>query len=148
MASFVALLHIPVGLLALLQSHRHAIKPMLPPCHIRPKGCPYFFPLGSSQTQPPFKGFSLFQDSITHSFPDPSCVYVWVCACTHTCAQLCPTLCNPVNCSPPGSSVHRFSGKNTGVGCYFLLHPDPCGDQINQMVSCSHLFPLPDHEQL
>ena len=24
----------------------------------------------------------------------------------------------------------------------------PCGDQINQMVSCSHLFPLPDHEQL
>ena len=20
--------------------------------------------------------------------------------------QLCPTLCNPVNCSPPGSSVH------------------------------------------
>ena len=22
--------------------------------------------------------------------------------------QLCPTLCNPVNCSPPGSSVHRI----------------------------------------
>ena len=21
-------------------------------------------------------------------------------------AQLCPTLCNPVDCSPPGSSVH------------------------------------------
>ena len=21
-------------------------------------------------------------------------------------AQLCPTLCDPVNCSPPGSSVH------------------------------------------
>ena len=33
-------------------------------------------------------------------------------------AQLCPTLCNPVDCSPPGSSVHRFSGKNTGVGCH------------------------------
>ena len=22
------------------------------------------------------------------------------------CAQLCPTLCDPMNCSPPGSSVH------------------------------------------
>ena len=22
------------------------------------------------------------------------------------CAQLCPTLCNPLNCSPPGSCVH------------------------------------------
>ena len=32
--------------------------------------------------------------------PLPSCV----CACIHT--QLCPTLCNPMNCGPPGSSVH------------------------------------------
>ena len=24
------------------------------------------------------------------------------------CAQLCPTLCDPVDCSPPGSSVHRI----------------------------------------
>ena len=38
------------------------------------------------------------------------------------CAQLCPTLCDPMDCSPPGSSVHRDSpGKNTGVGCYALL---------------------------
>ena len=37
-------------------------------------------------------------------------------------AQLCPTLCNPMDCSPPGSSVHGiFPGKNTGVGCHFLL---------------------------
>ena len=36
--------------------------------------------------------------------------------------QLCPTLCNPMDCSPPGSSVHRdSSGKNTGVGCHALL---------------------------
>ena len=38
-------------------------------------------------------------------------------------AQLCLTLCNPVDCSPPGSSVHADSpGKNTKVGCYALLH--------------------------
>ena len=34
----------------------------------------------------------------------------------HTRAQLGPTLCNPMACSPPGSSVHGiFPGKNTGV---------------------------------
>ena len=33
--------------------------------------------------------------------------------------QLCLTLCNPMNCSPPGSSVHEDSpGKNTGVSCH------------------------------
>ena len=33
-------------------------------------------------------------------------------------AYLYPTLCNPMNYSPPGSSVHGDSpGKNTGVGC-------------------------------
>ena len=37
-------------------------------------------------------------------------------------AQSCPILCNPMDCSPPGSSVHGDSpGKNTGVGCHALL---------------------------
>ena len=37
-------------------------------------------------------------------------------------AQLCATLCDPMDCSLPGSSVHGdYPGKNTGVGCYFLL---------------------------
>ena len=37
-------------------------------------------------------------------------------------AQLCPTLGNPTDCSPPGSSVHGNSpSKNTGVGCHALL---------------------------
>ena len=36
--------------------------------------------------------------------------------------QSCPTLCNPMNWSPPGSSVHGIlTGKNTGVGCHALL---------------------------
>ena len=44
------------------------------------------------------------------------------------CAVLClvtqsyPTLCNPMDCSLPGSSVHGDSqGKNTIVGCHTLL---------------------------
>ena len=36
--------------------------------------------------------------------------------------QSCPTLCDPIDGSPPGSPVPWDSpGKNTGVGCHFLL---------------------------
>ena len=39
-----------------------------------------------------------------------------------TSLRLCPTLCDPVDCSPPGSSVHGDSpGRNTGVNCHFLI---------------------------
>ena len=34
----------------------------------------------------------------------------------------CLTFCYPIDCSPPGSSVHGDpTGKNTGVGCHALL---------------------------
>ena len=37
-------------------------------------------------------------------------------------AQSCPTLCDPMDYSPAGSSVYGDSpGKNTGVGCHALL---------------------------
>ena len=32
-------------------------------------------------------------------------------------AQLCSTLCDPMDSSPPVSSLFHFPGKNTGVGC-------------------------------
>ena len=36
--------------------------------------------------------------------------------------QSCLILCDPMDCSPPGSSVQQdFPGKNTGVGCHALL---------------------------
>ena len=36
--------------------------------------------------------------------------------------ESCPTLCNAMDCSPLGSSVHGDSpGKNTGLGCHALL---------------------------
>ena len=47
-----------------------------------------------------------------------------VCYLTVLClvAQFCPTLCNPRDCSPPGSYIHGDSpGKNTGVGSHALL---------------------------
>ena len=36
--------------------------------------------------------------------------------------QSCLTLCDPMDCSPPGSSVHGDSpGEDTGEGCHALL---------------------------
>ena len=43
-------------------------------------------------------------------------------AATAKSLQLCPTLCNPIDGSPPGSPCPWDSpGKNTEVGCHFLL---------------------------
>ena len=54
------------------------------------------------------------------------CVCVCVCVCGRACACLVTQspliLCDPMDCSLPGSSVHGDSpGKNTGVGCHALL---------------------------
>ena len=35
--------------------------------------------------------------------------------------QSCPTLCDPIDGSPRGSHPWDSPGKNTGVGCHFLL---------------------------
>ena len=47
-----------------------------------------------------------------------TCVYmcVYVCMCVCMCAkmlQLCPTFCDPMDCSPPGSSVHGILQART-----------------------------------
>ena len=51
-------------------------------------------------------------------------------------AKSCPTLCDPMDRSPPGSSVHGDSpGKRTGVGCHSLSRgSSPARDQTR--VSC------------
>ena len=47
------------------------------------------------------------------------CVYMYIYA---QFSQSCPTLCDPIDCSLPGSSLHGDSpGRNTGVGCHALL---------------------------
>ena len=44
----------------------------------------------------------------------------FMCLCAWSLSHI--WLCDPMHCSPPGSSVHGDSpGKNTGVGCYALL---------------------------
>ena len=44
----------------------------------------------------------------------PACMYARL-------LQSCPTLCDLMDCSPPGSSVWDSPGKNTGVGCCAFL---------------------------
>ena len=49
----------------------------------------------------------------------------WQCCKRHACVltvRLCPTLCDPMDCSSPDSSVHGDSpGRNIGGGCHALL---------------------------
>ena len=53
-------------------------------------------------------------------------------------AQSCLTLCNPMDCSPPGSFVHGDSpGKNTGVGLPFPLPEDLSDPEIEPKSSVS-----------
>ena len=67
-----------------------------------------------------------------HQLP-PRCKQTWLLVCLkqivyishkYMCvsvSQSCPTLCDPMDYSPPGYSVHGDSpGKNAGVGCHAL----------------------------
>ena len=50
------------------------------------------------------------------------CLDIFSCYCCCLVAKSCLALYNPMDSSPPGSSVHEDSpGKNTGVGCHSLL---------------------------
>ena len=40
------------------------------------------------------------------------CVCVCACVCVHVHAQSCPILCDPMDCSPPGSSAMEFSRQD------------------------------------
>ena len=48
-------------------------------------------------------------------------IFSFVGTATAKSLQSCPTLCNPIDGSPPGSRPWDSPGKNTGVGCHCLL---------------------------
>ena len=84
------------------------ISQFLPPHHP--------FPLVSMQT-------ILFAKQNRHTDIENRCMDTTGCFEVHAkFAQSCPILCDPMDDSPPGYSVHAGSpGKNTGVGCHALL---------------------------
>ena len=54
--------------------------------------------------------------------------------------QSCPTLCNPIDGSPQGFPVPGDSpGKNTGVGCHFLLQCMKVKSESEVAQSCPTL---------
>ena len=55
--------------------------------------------------------------------------------------QSCPTLCNPIDSSPPGSIVPGILQANTGVGCHFLLQCTKVKSESEVAQSCPTLRP-------
>ena len=61
----------------------------------------------------------------------------------HACsvAQSCPALCDPMDCSLAGSSVHQISpGKSSGVGYRSLLQGISPTQGLNQGLLHSRVF--------
>ena len=57
--------------------------------------------------------------------------------------QSCPTLCKPIDGSPPGSPVPWDSpGKITGVGCHFLLQCMKVKSE-SEVAQCVRLLATP-----
>ena len=63
--------------------------------------------------------------------------------------QLCPALCDPMHCSPPGSPVHGDSpGKSTGVGCHALLRGiSPVQGSNPGLPSCRQILYCLSHQE-
>ena len=58
--------------------------------------------------------------------------------------QSCLTLCDAIDGSPPGSRPWDSPGKNTGVGCHFLLQCMKVKSESEVAQSCPTLSNLMD----
>ena len=73
-----------------------------------------------------------------------SAIYIYAAAAAKS-LQSCPTLCDPTDGSPPGSPRPWDSpGKNTGVGCHFLLQCMKVKSEIEVAQSCPTLHDTMD----
>ena len=85
---------------------------------------PFIIPLASEANSHSFRGFWIggWEKDVCFVFISMCvcvCVRVCVCVCVLV-AQLCPTLCDPTDCSPPGSSVHGILQQEYWSGLPFL----------------------------
>ena len=66
---------------------------------------------------------------------------IYIC-CAVLSRSSCLTLCNPMDCSPPGSSVHGDSpDKNTGMGCHALLQRIFQTQELNRgLLHCKQIL--------
>ena len=101
---------------------------------------------------------SVFCHSTAHSFIHSAapiecilCARHWaICTGAVLClvAQSCPTLCDPMDCSLPGSSVHEDSpGKKNGVGCHaFLQGIFPTKESNQNLLHCKWIIYQLSHQ--
>ena len=63
-------------------------------------------------------------------------------------AKSCLTLCDPIDCNSPGSSVHGiFPGMNTEVACHFLLQGIfPTQGSNLGLLHCRQILYCPSHQ--
>ena len=66
------------------------------------------------------------------------CIYMYA-ATAAKLLQSCPTLCDPTDGSPPGPRPWDSLGKNTGVGCHFLLQCMKVKSESEVVQSCPTL---------
>ena len=79
-------------------------------------------PWTAAYQAPPSMGFSRQEYWSGMPLPSPVIILAAAAAAAAKSLQLCPTLCDPIDGSPPGTPCPWDSpGKNTGVGCHFLL---------------------------
>ena len=85
--------------------------------------------------------------------PSPSSNYTkfrWKVCCAVLCsvAQWYPTLCDPMDCSLPGASVHGDSpDKNTRVGCHSSLQGSfPTQGSKPGLLHCRRILSLLSHQ--
>ena len=71
-------------------------------------------------------------------------MFCFILCCGVLFIQSCPTLCDPMDYSSPGSSVHGHSlGQNTGVGCHARLQGlFPTQGSIPGLMHCSRFFTI------
>ena len=89
------------------------------------KGNPYLFQISRSIKHPNHSGGAL-----------NSMIFA---AAAAKSLQLCPTLCDPIDGSSPGSCPWNSPGKNTGVGCHFLLQCMKVKSESEVAQSCPTL---------
>ena len=89
-----------------------------------------------------------FQAESLPSEPPGKTNVVLCCAVLCLVTQSCLTLCDPVDCSLPDSSVHWDSSvKNAGVGCYASLQGIfPTQGSNPALPHCSRILHLLSHQ--
>ena len=143
--------------LTLLSHHR---APSWAPYDIQQPPTSYLFTHGSVYMSMLLSVHLLLSFTITHPCPNQQVHSLHL--CLYSCpanrliitifhdsmclvAQSCLTLCDPMDCSPAGSSVHGNSpGKNTGVGCHAIpewvaMPSSRRSSQLRDEIQVSHI---------